>query len=90
MFLTLFTCYQLYRYDELKYNLGPVFLFYGSIKRYNFEVLSKSNYTDSLTNFKCDGIYSMNKRRKLVMRQFGGTIGPSRYPLFINDMKNDK
>ena len=24
------------------------------------------------------------------MRQFGGTIGPARYPLFMNDMKNIK
>ena len=31
----------------------------------------------------------MNKGRKLVMRQFGDTIGPARYQLFINDMKKD-
>ena len=47
--------------------------------------LSKANYKVSVGSICQGGTRMKTKKRKMVMYQFGGTIGASRYPLFLKN-----
>ena len=54
------------------------------------QVLSKEYYKKSIIILCKGGTRMKTKKRMMTMYQFGGTIGASRYPLFLKDIFDEK
>ena len=77
-----FTIY-INRKDEIEYKFSTGQIIDALDEKSYSQVLERSSYERTMIDMMKKGERIHTKKRQKVMYQFGGTIGPARYPLFL-------